>query len=92
MMTKLEGATPTNLPTPFVRVDQVNPGSPAEYAGLRVDDVIVEFGTCNAENFSSLKSISAIVESSVEQNIRVRVIRDGIVKTLLLKPRPWSGT
>ena len=54
-------------------------------------DAIVEFGTLKSDNFSSLKSFVAIVESSVNQNIRVRVIRDGAVKTLLLKPKTWSG-
>lgn len=54
-------------------------------------DAIVEFGTLKSDNFSSLKSFAAIVESSVNQNIRVRVIRDGAVKTLLLKPKTWSG-
>lgn len=54
-------------------------------------DAIVEFGTLKADNFTSLKSFSGIVESSVNQNIRVRVIRDGAIKTLLLKPKTWSG-
>ena len=90
MTAQLEG-TNICLPTPFIRVDEVSPNSPAETAGLRVDDAIVEFGTLNAENFVSLNSISAIVESSVDENIRVRVIRDGTLKTILLKPKAWSG-
>jgi len=90
VMARLEG-TSLSLPTPFVWVDLVSPNSPAETAGLKVDDKIVEFGTLNADNFVSLKSISTIVESSVDQNIRVRVIRDGSVKMLLLKPKAWAG-
>ena len=79
------------LPTPFARVDQVSAGSPAEVAGLKIEDLMVEFGTLNSVNFTSLKSVSTIVESSLDQNIRVRVIRDQKVKTLLLKPKTWSG-
>ena len=65
--------------------------SPAAFAGLKVGDSVVEFGTLKSDNFSSLKSVSAIVEASINQNIRVRVIRDGSIKTLLLKPKPWAG-
>ena len=79
------------LPTPFVRVDLVSPDSPAEYSGLKAGDLICEFGTLTSDNFRSLQSISKIVEASVGQNVRVRVIRDGAVKTLLLKPKTWSG-
>ena len=91
MAAKMEGLE-HQLPTPFVLVDQVSAGSPADVAGLKVGDLMVEFGTLNAQNFTSLKSVSTIVESSVDQNIRVRVIRDEKVKTLLLKPKTWSGT
>jgi 26S proteasome non-ATPase regulatory subunit 9 len=90
MVEKMEGME-QQLHTPFVQVDQVSGGSPAEVAGLKIGDLMVEFGTLNSDNFTSLKSVSTIVESSFDQNIRVRVIRDGKLKTLLLKPKTWSG-
>ena len=90
MVEKMEGLE-QQLPSPFALVDQVSAGSPSEVAGLKIEDLMVEFGTLNSGNFTSLKSVSTIVESSLEQNIRVRVIRDSKIKTLLLKPKTWSG-
>lgn len=65
--------------------------SPANHAGLKVGDALVEFGTIKSENFTSMSAIATIVEASKNENVRVRVLRDGAVKTLLLKPKPWSG-
>jgi predicted metalloprotease with PDZ domain len=64
-----------------VKTLQVSQNSPAESAGLKVGDAIVEFGTLKSDNFTSLKAIAAIVESSVNQvEIPQKLIR-GVITT-----------
>lgn len=65
--------------------------SPASTAGLQVGDLIVEFGTLKSDNFTNLTMLATVAESSKNENMRVKVIRNGELKTLLLKPRAWSG-
>jgi predicted metalloprotease with PDZ domain len=70
---------------------KVSQESPASTAGLQVGDMIVEFGTLKSDNFTSLTLLATVAESSKNENIRVKVIRNGELKTLLLKPKVWSG-
>jgi len=70
---------------------QVSEESPAFVAGLKVGDMIVEFGTLKSDNFTNLASLATVAELCKNENMRVKVIRNGNVKTLLLKPKTWSG-
>ena len=80
------------LPDAFAKIDSVAGGSPAETAGIKSGDLVVIFGSVDAKNFKgNLKTIGDVVEHSVNQNVRVQVIRNGKLVTLTLKPQRWSG-
>ncbi|TRY74937.1 hypothetical protein TCAL_04578 [Tigriopus californicus] len=76
---------------PFAHIDLVSPESPAHLAGLQVGDRIAEFGSINADNFGNLKQVGDLVQNSKDQNVRVKVIREGKSTAITLKPRTWSG-
>ncbi|KAF7991518.1 hypothetical protein HCN44_008889 [Aphidius gifuensis] len=76
----------------FLRVDFVSPSSPAELAGIMVDDLIIEFGSVNAQNYKSLKDIGDIVENSRYKQVIVKIRRSSEQNmALTLIPRPWTG-
>ncbi|XP_014232334.1 26S proteasome non-ATPase regulatory subunit 9 [Trichogramma pretiosum] len=81
----------TCLLEPFLRVDSVSAGSPAELAGIQVDDFILEFGSVSNRNFKSLKDIGNLVESSRYKEVPVKIKRGSNTFALTLIPRPWSG-
>ncbi|XP_023245269.1 26S proteasome non-ATPase regulatory subunit 9 [Copidosoma floridanum] len=76
---------------PFLRVNLVSPGSPAELAGIQTEDLILEFGSITSSNFNSLKDIGSIVENSRYKNVAVKIKRGSNTFALTLIPRPWSG-
>ena len=57
---------PASIPDlePFLCVDQVAEGSPAEKAGLEVNDLIIQFGSITLSNFQGLQTIGTIVQHS----------------------------
>uniref|UniRef100_A0A7S3LJE4 PDZ domain-containing protein n=2 Tax=Aplanochytrium stocchinoi TaxID=215587 RepID=A0A7S3LJE4_9STRA len=78
----------------FLWVDRVEPGSPAESAGLRVGDRILRFGSVRhlSENVSPL--FDAVVQEvgrNINSPIDVVIERDLGRQTLHLTPRQWSG-
>jgi len=86
-----ESTTPT---VPIAKVNLVSEGSPAYHAGLQVEDMIVEFGSINAENFRSLSDIGQLVQSSAGNLVNIKVKRVAATTTfvkLALIPGPWSG-
>ncbi|OXU25664.1 hypothetical protein TSAR_014144 [Trichomalopsis sarcophagae] len=76
---------------PFLRVNLVSPGSPAELAGIQVDDLILEFGSISNSNFKTLKDIGTLVENSRYKNVAMKIKRGSNTFALTLIPRPWSG-
>eukprot|EP00088_Acartia_fossae_P039757 TRINITY_DN41375_c0_g1_i1.p1 TRINITY_DN41375_c0_g1~~TRINITY_DN41375_c0_g1_i1.p1 ORF type:complete len:205 (-),score=14.65 TRINITY_DN41375_c0_g1_i1:183-797(-) len=80
-----------DIPKPFARVLVVCPGSPAEEAGVKQEDLIARFGSVTVDNFTSLKSISDVVEHSRNTAVPLTLIRDGCVHRVQLTPRTWSG-
>ena len=77
--------------SPFARVMVVVSGSPADTAGIKQGDLVIKFGTVSKENFTSLKNISDVAESSRNRNVEVVVSRAGEHKRLKLVPTTWSG-
>ncbi|KAF4529543.1 hypothetical protein B566_EDAN014389 [Ephemera danica] len=75
----------------FVRINFVAPGSPAAEAGLQVEDQFVEFGTLNANNYTSLQDVAQIVQNSVNTEIPIKVKRKTQFLRLRLTPKTWSG-
>nr|XP_033322467.1 26S proteasome non-ATPase regulatory subunit 9 [Megalopta genalis] len=76
---------------PFLRVNLVSPDSPAEIAGIEVDDLILEFGSIDYRNFKSLRDIGALVQNSRYKNISIKIKRVSNILALNLIPRPWAG-
>ncbi|XP_018315899.1 26S proteasome non-ATPase regulatory subunit 9 [Mycetomoellerius zeteki] len=76
---------------PFLRVNLVSPGSPAETAGIQVEDLILEFGSIYCRNFKSLTDIGKLVENSRYKTIIVKIKRGLNTIVLSLTPRPWVG-
>jgi len=58
---------------------------------VKVDDMIVEFGSINSQNFASLSDIGTLVHRSVGNVVTVKVKREGRNVQLALIPGPWSG-
>ncbi|XP_037949213.1 26S proteasome non-ATPase regulatory subunit 9-like isoform X1 [Teleopsis dalmanni] len=81
-----------NASPAIVKVTLISPGSPAEDAGLCVDDEIIEFGTINASNFErNLNQIGAVVNHMKDQKVYLKVRRGHQLQRLLLIPKIWSG-
>jgi serine protease Do len=64
-------------------VAQVLPGSPAEKAGIKVGDVILEFNNTPIDNSSSLPPI--VGRMQVGQEASVKILRDGKSKQVKIK-------
>ncbi|KAH0832108.1 hypothetical protein J3R83DRAFT_13017 [Lanmaoa asiatica] len=79
---------------PFAKVDGVAPGSPAAYAGLRREDLIIKFGHLTTASFSasSLEPLADLVSHNENCELRVQVLRDGRELSLQFTPRKgWGG-
>lgn len=61
--------------SPKAEVSVVTPNSPAERAGIKVGDIIVEFGGITVTNFASLRE--AVAQTMPGERLRVWVIREG---------------
>ena len=93
--TKLPNVNDLNLnenhTNPIVKVNLVSPGSPAEAAGIRLRDEIVEFGSINSNNFQDLSQIGTLVKNCENKNIPLKIKRDGRFMQVTLVPKTWSG-
>jgi 26S proteasome regulatory subunit N4 len=49
---------------PFARVNSVAPSSPADDAGLKAGDKVVDFGPIHSENHQNLQKIAEVVQRS----------------------------
>ena len=61
-------------------VSEVSPDSPAEDAGLKSGDVILEFNGTPVENSRELKL--TVAQTAPEKEVKVKISRDGDVKEL----------
>lgn len=89
-------ATPIVPETPFAKVNSVEPGSPANEAGLKTGDLIRRFGEANWSNHERLKKVGETVQRSLGRPISVRVTRGADPNAqeldLHLTPRQnWGG-
>lgn len=76
----------------IVKVTLVTPGSPAEDAGLREHDEIIEFGSINHSNFQKdIQKIALLVKNKENQRIPLRFRRGDDILSANLTPRSWSG-
>ena len=85
----LEGADLKNAPSSGVLVDAVDEGSPAEKAGLRKGDVIVEF---DGERVRSVRQFTRLVgETPAGRTVTAAVQRDGQRVSVNVTPRESDG-
>ena len=79
--------------TPFAKVDSVEPGSPANEAGLKADDQIRMFGTANRSNHERLRKVAETVLQNLGRPIPVRVLRSvaGREQELEMRLTPRQG-
>ena len=54
-------------------------------------DLVIKFGSVSKDNFTTLKNISDVAESSRNRNVQVVIMRSGVKKILKLTPCTWSG-
>jgi regulator of sigma E protease len=69
---------------PLVRVGEVAPGAPAEQAGMRGNDGIVQVGQTPVRSFTDLQGAVAAANG---QPVQVKVFRDGRILDLQVTPR-----
>lgn len=75
-----------------VAIDSVDPGSPAEQAGLRAGDIVVEF---DGERVRSARQFTRLVQETPEgRSVAMAVLRDGQRQSLSATPeaRDFSWT
>ncbi|KAF9137635.1 hypothetical protein BGX30_010028 [Mortierella sp. GBA39] len=88
-----EAAVERSLP-PFALVNAVAPDSPAHQAGLVQGDRIVVFGTVNTNTPSTLRTLSAHVQSRENSPIVVKIQRGEsteLVSLILVPKQDWGG-
>ncbi|BGP25302.1 26S proteasome non-atpase regulatory subunit 9 [Rhodotorula toruloides] len=77
---------------PFAKVDAVAPGSPANAAGLKRNDLLLALEAVVASNHDNLRAVAALVGRSEGVALSVKVCREGETLTLSLTPRGgWGG-
>ncbi|MCK4738775.1 MAG: DegQ family serine endoprotease [Deltaproteobacteria bacterium] len=64
-------------------ISAVTPGDPAERAGIKAGDIVIEFGGKKVKELRDLQR--AVAATSLKKKTKIKVIRDGKQKTLFLK-------
>jgi len=88
---------PTHTRVPFAKVESVVNGSPADRAGLKAGDAIVNFGgEVSWENYEHLSQVADVVQQNEGGSLKVQVIRrkDSGPETMELSLQPshnWNG-
>jgi S1-C subfamily serine protease len=68
------------------RVTKVNPGGPADRAGIKEKDVVVKVGDRTVNSLDELTV--AVRQTTIGQDVPIVVLRDGQRVTLTIKPEP----
>lgn len=97
--TSVQNTKTSNPPVnkePFAVITEITTGSPAQDAGLRIKDEIVEFGSLHGKNYEALKQFADIAEHKLNKQVPVLVKRkdkssETSFETIQLVPRKWSG-
>ena len=100
---KIQEIKPMPMHKPFLKVTQVDAGSPAQEYGIQLDDEIIQFGpflATNTESSRRLNQIADLVKKSEDKIILLNALRPVKIdkneesKELVrikLMPKKWSG-
>jgi serine protease Do len=73
-----------------VKIDEVNPDSPAEKAGIKAGDVVVEY---DGEKVRSARQFTRLVQETVDgRTVSIALMRDGKKQTLSATPESGRMT
>jgi regulator of sigma E protease len=70
---------------PLARIAQIVPGSAAETAGLRINDVIAAI---DGEAVLFIEDIQRLIAGKADQSVTMIVLREGVQTPLTITPRP----
>ena len=83
---------PIETPKTFLKITQVDSGSPSHTAGLEKNDELIQFGPYNLSNSSrDLKEIAEYVKEREEKIVLLKVLRKDEILRLKLIPKKWQG-
>ena len=80
--------------SPMARIDEILEGSPADVAGMKNGDLLLQFGEVSSRTPDFLGAIPRVLRSGVGGSIAVVLERPGQPETplsLSLTPKVWSG-
>ena len=78
--------------SPFATITEITPGSPAAEGGLKVGDVVIEYGEINYLNHDNLKGIAQHTRKMLDFPIRVYFKRMECLEIeLSITPKQWAG-
>ncbi|SCV73760.1 BQ2448_6190 [Microbotryum intermedium] len=76
----------------FARINRIFPGGPADAAGIKTDDLLLRIGDIDATNHSSLQAVAALVSTSQDVVLDIRIRRAEHDILLRLVPKTgWGG-
>ncbi|TAJ17143.1 MAG: PDZ domain-containing protein [Dehalococcoidia bacterium] len=85
LLSAAEAAQLRLQPSGGIVVTRVDPGSPAEAAGIRTGDIVVGVGNSRLSQAEPFVNLLAAVGSN---EVRLAVVRDGVARPLAVTPRP----
>ena len=71
-----------------VKIDEVNEDSPAEKAGIKAGDIVVDY---DGERVRSARQFTRLVQETPEgRSVAIGVVRDGKKQTVNATPESWT--
>jgi 26S proteasome non-ATPase regulatory subunit 9 len=76
---------------PIFKIDEIFEGSPAEFAGIELNDLILKFGNIDFKTSDISTSIARLVTDSKDKRLLIKVKRASSTIDLSIVPKVWSG-
>lgn len=76
---------------PFCKVVEVQKGSPADEAGIKLEDQIIEYGGVNYLNNNDLKKMAEVTWENVNKPVRIYLSRKCFELEFNVYPKTWDG-